>query len=227
MPGDPLGCVEATTCETLHGPTTEDEGSGMSISPPQVSELVEKLVVEQGFDLEDVTVNRRDGQDELTIVVDRDGGSDLDVLAELSNRISEVLDAAPELADDDPYTLEVTSPGVDRPLTLPRHWRRNAGRRVAVDVAGGADAEARSVTGRIGKLVPGGDTDEDTGGRVEIVMNHRGRIAVESIPLDAVTNAVVQVDFSQPSAAELELCGLDADEIDRRRARDRTQLNSD
>ncbi len=58
-------------------------------------------------------------------------------------------------------------------------------------------------------------------------MNHRGRIAVESIHLDAVTNAVVQVDFSQPSATELELCGLDADEIDRRRARDRTQLNSD
>ncbi|KAF0970696.1 MULTISPECIES: ribosome maturation factor RimP [Gordonia] len=189
----------------------------MPISPPQVSELVEKLVAEQGFDLEDVTVNRRDGQDELTIVVDRDGGSDLDVLADLSNRISEVLDAVPELAEGDPYVLEVTSPGVDRPLTLPRHWRRNAGRRVAVDVAAREGSEARSVTGRIGKL---------TGETVEIVMNHRGRIAVESIPLDAVTTAVVQVDFSQPSVTELELCGLDADEIERRRARDRTQLNN-
>ncbi|WP_232719271.1 ribosome maturation factor RimP [Gordonia metallireducens] len=189
----------------------------MPISPPQVSELVEKLVVEQGFDLEDVIVNRRDGQDELTIVVDRDGGSDLDVLADLSNRISEVLDAVPELADEDPYVLEVTSPGVDRPLTLPRHWRRNTGRRVAVDLAPDEGSDERSITGRIGKL------DETN---VEIVMNHRGRIAVETIPLEAVTRAVVQVDFSQPSVAELELCGLDADEIERRRARDRTQLNN-
>ncbi len=67
----------------------------MPISPPQVSELVEKLVEDQGFDLEDVTVTRRDGTDELTIVVDRDGGSDLDVLADLSNRISAVPTPSP------------------------------------------------------------------------------------------------------------------------------------
>lgn len=184
----------------------------MPISPPQVSELVEKVVADNGFDLEEVVVRSRDGQDELSIVVDRDGGADLDVLAELSNTISDVLDASPLFAEL-AYVLEVTSPGIDRPLTLPRHWRRNTGRKVAVDVTVPEQATAaedvRTVIGRIGKL------DEDS---VEIVVNHRGRIAVEAIPLSDVTSAVVQVDFGQPSRAELELCGLDEAEIDRRRA---------
>ncbi|MDJ0496162.1 ribosome maturation factor RimP, partial [Gordonia alkanivorans] len=72
----------------------------------------------------------------------------------------------PELTDADAYDLEVTSPGVDRPLTLPRHWRRNTGRRVAGDVAPLEGSEERSLTGRSGKL------DETN---VEIVMNLRGR----------------------------------------------------
>ena len=65
----------------------------MPISPTHVSELVQKLVAERGFDLEDVAVRTRDGQEELSIVVDRDGGSDLDVLAGLSTEISDLLDA--------------------------------------------------------------------------------------------------------------------------------------
>lgn len=186
----------------------------MPISPPQVSELVEKLVEDQGFDLEDVTVTRRDGTDELTIVVDRDGGSDLDVLADLSNRISAVLDAVPDLSDD-PYVLEVTSRGVDRPLTHPQHWRRNVGRRVEVRLTDAEDGSRRTVTGRIGRL-----TEAD----VEIVANHKGRIAVEAVALADVVKAVVQVDFSQPSVRELELCGLDPDEIARRRSRDGKQV---
>ncbi|MBD0861301.1 ribosome maturation factor RimP [Gordonia sp. zg691] len=190
----------------------------MPISPTQVRDLVEKVVAGRGFDLEEVEVRNRDGQDEVSVVVDRDGGSDLDVLAGLSNEISDALDAAPELADL-AYVLEVTSRGVDRPLTHPRHWRRNVGRRVAIDVAPdvtddepGADATGRTVTGRIGRLL------DDPATRVEVVVNHRGRIAVETIDLDAVTKAVVQVDFSQPSTRELELCGLDADEIEQRRS---------
>ncbi|MEO9328733.1 ribosome maturation factor RimP [Gordonia aurantiaca] len=186
----------------------------MPISPPQVSELVEKLVADQGFDLEDVTVTRRDGTDELTIVVDRDGGSDLDVLAALSNKISEILDAIPDLSDD-PYVLEVTSRGVDRPLTHPRHWRRNLGRRVEIRLTDGDDGAKRTVTGRIGRL---GES------QVEIVANHKGRIAVETVDLAEVVKAVVQVDFSQPSVRELELCGLDEDEIARRRSRDGKRL---
>ncbi|WP_439032679.1 ribosome maturation factor RimP [Gordonia terrae] len=183
----------------------------MSISPTHVSELVEKLVAERGFDLEDVTVRHRDGQEELSVVVDRDGGSDLDVLAELSNQISDVLDATPEFADL-AYVLEVTSRGVESPLTRARHWRRNLGRRVVVEVAGNPGSEARTVSGRIGRLL------DDPPNSVQVVANHKGRIAVETVDLGAVTKAVVQVDFSQPSVRELELCGLEPEEIERRRA---------
>ena len=183
----------------------------MPISPTHVSELVQKLVAERGFDLEDVTVRTRDGQEELSIVVDRDGGSDLDVLAGLSTEISDVLDATPAFADL-AYVLEVTSRGVESPLTLPRHWRRNTGRRVVVELAGGPESPGRTVTGRIGRLL------DDPAPAVEVVANHKGRIAVETVDLGSVTTAVVQVDFSQPSVRELELCGLGPDEIEARRA---------
>ncbi|MFE0747442.1 ribosome maturation factor RimP [Gordonia sp. NPDC058843] len=183
----------------------------MPISPTHVSELVEKLVAERGFDLEDVTVRSRDGQEELSIVVDRDGGGDLDVLAGLSNDISEVLDATPAFADL-AYVLEVTSRGVESPLTLPRHWRRNTGRRVVVEIDGETASQSRTVTGRIGRLL------DDPSPAVEVVVNHKGRIAVETVDLGSVTEAVVQVDFSQPSVRELELCGLEPDEIEARRA---------
>ena len=66
----------------------------------------------------------------VRVVVDRDGGVDLDAVAEVSRAVSEALDGADDLGSS-PYVLEVTSPGVDRPLTAPRHWRRNAGRLVA------------------------------------------------------------------------------------------------
>ena len=56
----------------------------MPIGSPELNDLVEKVVTDRGFDLEDVVVRRRDGRDEFSVVVDRDGGSDLDVLAELS-----------------------------------------------------------------------------------------------------------------------------------------------
>ncbi|MGW9265464.1 ribosome maturation factor RimP [Gordonia terrae] len=183
----------------------------MPISPTHVSELVQKLVAERGFDLEDVTVRTHDGQEELSIVVDRDGGSDLDVLAGLSTEISDLLDATPAFADL-AYVLEVTSRGVESPLTLPRHWRRNTGRRVVVELTGDPDSPARTVTGRIGRLL------DDPAPAVEVVANHKGRIAVETVELGSVTTAVVQVDFSQPSVRELELCGLEPHEIEARRA---------
>ena len=60
----------------------------------------------------------------LRIAVDKDGGVTLDDVAEATREISRVLDASDAMGEQ-PYTLEVTSRGVDRPLTLPRHWRRN------------------------------------------------------------------------------------------------------
>jgi ribosome maturation factor RimP len=77
------------------------------------------------------------------LLVDRDGGISLDDVAEVTRAISKALDAD-DIMGDGAYTLEVSSPGVDRPLTLPRHWRRNVSRLVAVTLTAGG-----KVTGRI------------------------------------------------------------------------------
>jgi ribosome maturation factor RimP len=81
------------------------------------------------------------------VVVDRDRGVTLDDIAEVSKAVSDVLDANDDGMGRTPYVLEVTSPGVDRPLTEPRHWRRNTGRLVTVAV--GPANSADTVTGRI------------------------------------------------------------------------------
>jgi ribosome maturation factor RimP len=98
--------------------------------------LLEPVVLAMGMDLEGVKVAVAGRRRLLRIVVDADGGVGLDAIAEVSREISARLDARDAMGDD-PYTLEVSSPGVDRPLTQPRHWRRATGRLVAVPV--GAD----------------------------------------------------------------------------------------
>lgn len=112
----------------------------------RVRAVIEPVVVAAGFDLEDVNLSRAGRRHVLRVLVDADGGISLDDVAVVSREISQALDTAEEnqgevLAGE--YQLEVGSPGVDRPLTLPRHWRRNVSRLVAVTVAG------RSLTGRV------------------------------------------------------------------------------
>ncbi|GAC68939.1 ribosome maturation factor RimP [Gordonia soli] len=176
----------------------------MPIGSEQVSDLVAPVVEARGFDLEDVVLSGTGERRDVTVVVDRDGGGDLDVLADLSREISEVLDADDALGEE-PYTLEVTSPGIDRPLTRARHWRRAQGRRVAIDLV---DDGARQIVGRVGQV-------DD--GQVRVVIADKGRISERDIALDTIATAVVQIEFGRPGAAELERCGLDADEIARRR----------
>ncbi len=101
------------------------------LSQSRLRELLEPAVTEAGYDLEAVQVTSAGRRSVVRVVVDRDGGVDLDAVAEVSRAVSSVLDAAEELGES-PYVLEVTSPGVDRPLTEPRHWRRNKGRLVKV-----------------------------------------------------------------------------------------------
>ncbi|MFT4044565.1 MAG: ribosome maturation factor RimP [Gordonia sp. (in: high G+C Gram-positive bacteria)] len=177
----------------------------MSIDISDVDGLIGRFVTGRGFDLEDLTVSHTADGDDIVVVVDRDGGSSLDVLADLSRELAEVLDAQPAI-DPTAYTLEVTSPGVDRPLTAHRHWRRVAGRKVEVRLVAGN--EPRTLSGRVGVL------NDDV---VEIVVNDRGRLSVRSIDLTQIEYAVVDVDFSRPSEAELRRCGLDDEEIARRR----------
>ena len=87
-----------------------------------------------GYDLEELVVTPAGRRSVVRVVVDRDQGVTLDDIAEVSRAVSEVLDANDDGMGRSPYVLEVTSPGVDRPLTEPRHWRRNVGRLVTVAV---------------------------------------------------------------------------------------------
>ena len=102
----------------------------------RVVEVIEPVVTAAGYDLEEVGLSRAGRRHVVRVLVDADGGINLDGVAVVSRAISDALDAAEEAGDEvlaGEYQLEVSSPGVDRTLTQPRHWRRNVGRLVAVN----------------------------------------------------------------------------------------------
>ena len=96
-------------------------------------DVLAPVVQRAGYDLEDISVTAAGRRSLVRVTVDKDGGIDLDAVAEVSRAVSNALDAESD-AFSGPYVLEVSSPGVDRPLTEPRHWRRAAGRLVKVRV---------------------------------------------------------------------------------------------
>jgi len=103
----------------------------------QLRSLLESAVGRTGAELEDVTDQRAGKRRLIRVVVDRDGGVSSDLITDVSHAVSAALDESDALGEA-PYVLEVTTPGVDRPLTEPRHWRRAHGRLVkAVLVDGG------------------------------------------------------------------------------------------
>jgi len=104
--------------------------------------LIEPVVSAAGLDLESVRMTVAGRRRLLRVVVDSDHGLSLDEAADVSRDVSALLDASDVLGDV-PYTLEVSSPGVDRPLTEPRHWRRARGRLVRVKVTGEGPVEGR------------------------------------------------------------------------------------
>ena len=102
----------------------------------RVTAVIEPVVSAAGYDLEDVSLSRAGRRHVVRVLVDADGGINLDDVAVVSREISNALDAAEQAGGEvlaGEYQLEVSSPGVDRPLTQPRHWRRNVGRLVAVN----------------------------------------------------------------------------------------------
>jgi ribosome maturation factor RimP len=131
-----------------------------------------------GLDVEAVELTPAGRRRILRIAVDGDNGVTLDDVADATKTVSQVLDAS-DVMGEQPYTLEVTSRGVDRPLTLPRHWRRNADRLVKVTTT-----EGETLTGRI--VGSGEDTatlDVD-GTRRELAYTE-------------VAKALVQVEFNR------------------------------
>jgi ribosome maturation factor RimP len=144
-----------------------------AVSRDRVRDVLAPVVSAAGFDLEDVAVTSAGRRHVVRVVVDRDGGLDLDAVAEVARVVSAALDET-NATGAAPYTLEVTSPGVDRPLTQPRHWRRARGR--LVKAAGG-------VTGRVV------DADDDAV-RLEIDGE------TTAIPYGDLGAGHVQVEFS-------------------------------
>ena len=123
---------------------------GTQRADPATSRLagwIEPVVGSAGYDLEELVVTPAGRRSVVRVVVDRDEGVTLDGIAEISRALSEVLDQNDDGMGRTPYVLEVSSPGVDRPLTEPRHWRRNTGRLVAVAV--GPAGSTEEVTGRV------------------------------------------------------------------------------
>jgi ribosome maturation factor RimP len=92
--------------------------------------LVRPVIEGEGLDLVDVTFGRESGRRILRITVDRDGGVDLETISTLSGKVSRRLDL--EGFEPGPYALEVTTPGIERPLRRPQDFRRAVGQRVRV-----------------------------------------------------------------------------------------------
>ncbi|MEV4891090.1 ribosome maturation factor RimP [Nonomuraea sp. NPDC055795] len=118
---------------------------GSASSRDHLMKLLEPVVAAEGLDLEDVTVTTAGKRRLLRVVVDRDGGVSLDDVAEVSQAVSTALDEDDAMGGS-AYTLEVSSPGVDRPLTEPRHWRRAAKRLVKAELRDGSVVEGRVLT---------------------------------------------------------------------------------
>jgi ribosome maturation factor RimP len=169
----------------------------------RLTDWISPVVDGAGYDLEELVVTPAGRRSVVRVVVDRDEGVTLDDIAEVSRAVSEVLDA-----NDDgmgrPYVLEVTSPGVDRPLSEHRHWRRNVGRLVTVAV--GPPGSADEVTGRI--------TAADDAG-VTLAVEAKGKPGAKKrpptprqVPWAQLGAGRVQVEFGRAETGE------DADDID-------------
>lgn len=145
--------------------------------------LLQDPISSAGADIEAVQVQRAGARRLVRLLVDKDGGVTMDDVAELTGVVSRLLDVSPIMGDA-PYVLEVSSPGVERPLTLPRHWRRNVGRKVRVRLKD----DDHVVLGRV--------TDFDERAETVTIEPERGEPR-RVLPLTDIGRAVVQVELER------------------------------
>ncbi len=148
----------------------------------QISDLVTPAVSQAGFYLEDVHVATPGSHRIVTCIVDGDSSLNLDQVTTVSRLISELLDEATFMGET-PFTLEVTSPGVDRPLTAPRHFKKNVDRLLKIIKVDGSE-----VTGRILS-----NTEQDV--TLSVTVKKESREAV--VALVDIKRAVVEIEFNR------------------------------
>jgi ribosome maturation factor RimP len=153
----------------------------MSLSE-KITELVKPAVEKAGFFLEDVHVLSPGKHRIITCIVDGQTPLNLDQVTSVSRDISELLDAA-DFMDDSPFTLEVTSPGVDRPLTLARHWQKNLNRLVKV-----VKVDGSVINGRI-------TTIEES--HVLLIEDIKGKPKEHVVHFADIKRATVEIEFNR------------------------------
>ena len=156
----------------------------------RLAEMLTAPLSAVGLDVEAVEIAQAGRRRLLRVAVDRDGGVTMDDIADATREVSRVLDES-DVMGRQPYTLEVTSPGTDRPLVLPRHWRRNRGRLVKATLTDGT-----TLTGRV-------TASDDATATLDVDGTER------DVPLDTVTRATVQIEFNRSPRAPEPVDGLD------------------
>ncbi len=154
--------------------------SAMGLPETQCRDIALNACSEAGVDLEDFSIAKAGRREVVRVIVDKDGGIDLDMIAEISRAISELFDSNFESIDF-PYVLEVSSPGVDRPLTETRHWSRAAGHLVSVELIDGHPPEVYRVIGIENDIISLTDSHDQA----------------LNIPVSEIKNAVVQIEFNR------------------------------
>jgi len=160
-------------------------------SPEQVIELLSAEFARAGFEIEDVAIDIGTRPPRIRLIADGDRPLNLDAVAELSRLASERLDAVD--TGDTAYELEVSSPGVDRPLTSEKHFRRAHARKVEMELVDGT-----TLIGRLGATADGA---------ADLLIRAGSGWKIRRVALADISKAIVQVEFSPPSAKELEHLG--------------------
>lgn len=148
----------------------------------QIAELITPALQEAGYYLEDINVVSPGNHRIVTVIVDGDAALNLDQVTVASKLVSELVDEAPFMGET-PFTLEVTSPGIDRPLTLPRHFAKNVTRLLKVTQNDGI-----VVTGRITA-----NTELD----VTLSVVEKKETKDVTILLADIKRAVVEIEFNR------------------------------
>ncbi|MGO3362620.1 MAG: ribosome maturation factor RimP [Corynebacterium sp.] len=184
-------------------------------SEQDLAEVVSPLAQTLGLDLEAITVTRAGAKSAVRVAVDADDRPDLDLLEELSQAVSAEFDSREEsgnLSFGPGYTFEVTTPGLDTPLTAPRHFRRNIGRLVTLQVDGNGGTKEKLRIAGVGESGSAAESHAATVWLIRPGERKKDAPTVEARELASVAGALVEVEFSEAPADQRDLVGLDPEQ---------------